>query len=67
MVFNLCKQIIQLGSELYVVKRALREEPNYDVDLLKLWFGTEVVLRKDGILFFVNKIETIEYEQVTTA
>ena len=66
MVFNLCKQVIQLGSELYIVKRALREEEKYDIDLLKQWFDTEVVLRKDGFLFFVNKIETLEYEQVTT-
>lgn len=66
MVFNLCKQIIQLGSELYLVKRVLREEEKYNIELLKQWFDTEVVLRKDGNLFFVNKIETLEYEQVTT-
>ena len=66
MVFNLCKQVIQLGSELFLVKRVLREEEKFNIDLLKQWFDTEVVLRKDGFLFFVNKIETLEYEQVTT-
>ena len=66
MIFNICKQIIQMGSELYLVKRVLRESEKFDIDLLKQWFDTEIVLRKDGLLFFVNKIETLEYEQVTT-
>jgi protein associated with RNAse G/E len=66
MIFNICKQVIQLGSELYLVKRTLKEEEKYNIDLLKQWFDTEVVLRKDGMLYFVNKIETLEYEQVTT-
>ena len=66
MVFNICKQVIQMGSELFLVKRVLRESEKFDIELLKQWFDTEVVLRKDGLLFFVNKIETLEYEQVTT-
>ena len=55
-----------MGSELYLVKRVLSESEKFDIDLLKQWFDTEIVLRKDGLLFFVNKIETLEYEQVTT-
>lgn len=67
MTFSLCKQFIKLGEDLYLVKRTLPEKPEFDVEVLKQFFDAETVLRKDQVLYFVNKIETLEYEQVTTA
>lgn len=67
MTFSICKQFIKIGDDLFLVKRTIREEPNFDVDFFKSWFEVDTVFRKDGLLFFANKIENLEYEQVTTA
>ena len=67
MIFSICKQFIRFGEELYVVVRSFQERPNLDVDVLKEFYGAELVLRKDQVLYLVNKIETLEYEQITTA
>ncbi len=67
MITSIGNQIIKLDSELYVVERTIRERENMNVDGLKEFFNVDTVLRKDGTLYFVKKIETLEYEQITTA
>lgn len=66
-MFNICKQVIGFNDELFLVKRTLKESEKLDVDLLKRYFGVDIVFKKDGILYFVEKIETLEYEQVTSS
>lgn len=67
MIFSINKQFIKVNDDLFLVKRTMKEEENLDIDFFKSWFEVDVVFRKDGLLFFVNKIENLEYEQVTTA
>lgn len=66
-MYNICKQVIGFNDELFLVKRTLKESEKLDVDFLKVYFGVDTVFKKEGVLYFVEKIETLEYEQVTSA
>lgn len=61
-MFNIWRQVIKANDELYVVKRTIKETEKLDVEILKQYFNCDTVLRKDGLLYFTNKIETLEYE-----
>ena len=54
-------------GESYIVKREIREDrfkrpPN--IDILRQWFHCDVVLRNQGVLYFCNRIESVEFEEV---
>lgn len=66
-MYNICKQVIGFNDELFLVKRTLKESEKLDVDFLKVYFGVDTVFKKEGVLYFVEKIETLEYEQVASA
>lgn len=64
-MITLCKQVINYNDEYYVVIRAFKESDKFDVEILKKYFHADTVLKKEGILYFTNKIETLEYEQIS--
>ena len=53
-------------GQAFIVKREIKESrlknPNYDI--LKQWFHCDTIIRNDGILFFCNKIEDVEFEEI---
>ncbi len=51
-----------MNDELYLVKRVLKESEKLDIDILKQYFDCDTVFKKDGLFYFTNKIETLEYE-----
>jgi len=58
-------QIINVGSKLYKVVRILRDEPKWDLDILRqLWHCTNT-FKKEGAIYFVREIEDIEYEELS--
>lgn len=65
-MFSICKQIVHFNDDLYVVKRYIKESEKLDVDFLKVYFDADLVLKKDGIYYFTQKIETLEYEQASS-
>lgn len=65
-MFSICKQVVGFNDELFLIKKALKESEKLDVDFLKTYFGVDTVLKKDGILYFAEKIQNLEYEQVNT-
>jgi len=66
-MFTICKQVIGFNEELFLIKRTLKESEKFDVDLLKVYFCVDTVFKKDGVLYFAEKIQTLEYEQTTSA
>jgi hypothetical protein len=61
-MFSICKQVIPINDELYLVKRTIKESEKLDIDILKQYFDCDTVFKKDGLFYFTNKIETLEYE-----
>ena len=61
-MFSLCKNFIKINEDLFQVKRTFTEEWMHgkDLDLLKTWYGVDVVFKKDNILYFCIKINELE-------
>lgn len=59
-MFTICKNFIKVNEDLYLVRRTFREETVTNVDLVKDWLGVPIVFRRDGLLWFCEKIEELE-------
>jgi hypothetical protein len=59
-MFSLCTQFITVQDSLYKIERVFDEHRVPDVELFKYWLSAETVFRKDGKLYFCNKIEEAE-------
>ena len=55
------------NGEAFIVKREINEKrlKNPDYTILKEYFHCDTVIRNDGKLFFCNKIEYVDFEEVT--
>jgi hypothetical protein len=57
-------EVITVGDEWYQIIRTVREDRQWDVDLLKqYWFCTHT-FRKDGLLYFCREVPKIEFEVI---
>jgi hypothetical protein len=58
-MFNLVKQIVNFQDSLYIIKRVLRETNIKEefIQEYKDFLGADTILKKDGIYYFVNKID----------
>lgn len=58
-MFNLNRQVIDFQDNLYILKRIVKEEfiAESFVTEYKEWIGCDTVLKKDGLYYFVNKID----------
>ena len=58
-MFNLVKQVIDFQGTLYIIKRTIKETRIKEefVQEYKEFLGADAVLKKDGIYYFVNRIE----------
>ncbi len=57
-------QFIDHNNKKYLVKRIIKEsklKPNFDQQVLKAWTKSDILLRKNGILYCC---ETIEEAQI---
>ena len=61
-MFNLVKQVVNYQDTLYIIKRALKETNIKEefVQEYKDFLGADTVLKKDGIYYFVIKIEEVQ-------
>jgi hypothetical protein len=63
-MFNLIKPVVDFQGTLYIIKRVIKEitiNPEF-VQEYKTYIGADAVLKKDGIYYFVNKIEEAKTE-----
>ena len=60
------KEIISANDNLYQLIRVLKEAQlkNPNTEDLKEYFLCDIVLRKQGLLYFCRIIEEIEYEEI---
>jgi len=58
-MFNLVKQIVEFQGNSYIINRLIKESdiPQENVNDYKEYLKCDTVLKKDGLYYFVNKIE----------
>ena len=59
-MLTLTKQFIPFNDKLYLVKRIIKEEHRPIIDTWKLILGADTVLRKEGLLYFLETVEDLE-------
>ena len=59
-MFTLTKQFIPFNGNLYLVKRIIKEEHGPVIDVWKEHLRADTVLRKDGLLYFLEIVEESE-------
>ena len=59
-MLTLTKQFIPFNDKLYLVKKIIKEEHNPIIDNWKLILGADIVLRKEGLLYFLETVEDLE-------
>ena len=63
-MFNLVRPVIDFQGTLYIIKRTIKETtiPEENVQGYKEFLGCDSVLKKEGLYYFVNKIEEAQIE-----
>ena len=63
-MFEIKKQIVDWNGEWYIIKRMIKETTIKEefVQEYKEFINADVVLRKNGYYFFVEKIEEVQIE-----
>ena len=61
------KEIINANGNLYQLVRVLKESQlkNPNMEDLKKFFNCDILLRKQGLLYFCRLIEDVEFEEIT--
>jgi hypothetical protein len=57
------KQFINFQDKLYILRKTKIDSPEYTpdkLDLMNQWLGTNKILRKEGMLYFLEEIEDAE-------
>ena len=57
-------EVITVGDEWYEIIRKLREDREWDVDILKQHWLCTHTFRKDGILYFCREVPKVEFEVI---
>ena len=53
-------EFLKFQDKIFVVKRLLREDLNPNVDAWKEYLRADTVLKKDGVLYFLETIPDLE-------
>ena len=58
-MFSIVKQVINWNGDLYIIKRSLKEDrlPEDLIQEFKEFVLADTVVKKDGILHFIQKID----------
>ena len=58
-------QVLDINGKLFKLVRILRDDRQWDLDILRqLWYCTNT-FKKEGAIYFVREIEDIEYEELS--
>ena len=55
-------QVITTNDKLFKVVRILREDKEWDLDILRQLWHCRHTFKKEGVIYFVREIEDAEYE-----
>lgn len=66
-MFNIVKPVFNFNGTLYILKRTFKEAnmPEDIVQGYKKYIGADAVLKKDGIYYFVDRIEEAQLVEET--
>lgn len=66
-MFNITTPVLNFNDTLYILKRTIKEStiPEDQVQSYKDYLGCDSVLKKDGIYYFVNRIEEVQLVKET--
>jgi len=66
-MFNIAKQVFNFNGTLYILKRTFKETsmPEDIVQSYKKYIGADAVLKKDGMYYFVNRIDEAQIVEET--
>tara|TARA_R100000234_G_C4941584_1_gene153204 strand:+ start:419 stop:625 length:207 start_codon:yes stop_codon:yes gene_type:complete len=54
---------IDYNGKLLIIKRAIKEhllKPNFDTNIMKQWTNSDILLKKDGVLYCCETIQDAE-------
>lgn len=54
------KQFLSYQNKLYIIKRTLKEEDGPVIDVWKEHLMADLVLKRDGILYFLESVPDLE-------
>jgi hypothetical protein len=57
------KQFINFQDKLYILRKTKHDDPSYTsskLDMMNQWLGTNKILRKEGMLYFLEEVEDVE-------
>jgi hypothetical protein len=57
-------QFLNFNNNLYIIKKLIREEHQPVIDAWKEQLRADTVLRKDGLLYFLEAVPDLESEPV---
>ena len=59
------QEIVSINDKLYRVHRIIRDNPKWDLEILRtLWMCTNT-FKKDDMIYFVREIPQAEYEELS--
>lgn len=58
------KSIITINDDWYEVQRVLRDDPKWDVEILKQYWSCTHTFRRDGTLYFCREIPKVTYQEI---
>ena len=61
-MFQLHRNFIKINDDLFEVKKTLKEDfmDGKNLEDFKIWYGVDVVFKKDALLYFCIKINELE-------
>lgn len=59
-MYTISKQFIPFNDKLFLVKKIIKEEQRPVVDVWKEHLRADTVLRKEGLLYFLETVEDLE-------
>jgi hypothetical protein len=66
-MFNIVKPVLNFNDTLYILKRTFKETtmPEELVQGYKKYIGADAVLKKNGVYYFVNRIDEAQIVEET--
>lgn len=59
-MYTIKKDLLQFNGKLYIIKKLIREEDNPIIEVWKERLRADLILKKDGILYFLEEVVDLE-------
>lgn len=59
-MFSFSRNFIKVNEDVFLIKKTYREDMVKDIEPIKEWLGSDHVFKKDGIMYFCEKVQELE-------